>query len=47
MIVELSKQIVCKRCGKEWNPRKVEIRMCPKCKSPWFDTEKKKKDEEK
>lgn len=30
-------KIKCKRCGHEWSPRKTEIRMCPKCKSPYFD----------
>ena len=28
----------CLRCGKEWIPRKEDVRMCPKCKSPYFDT---------
>ena len=27
----------CKRCGHKWNPRKTEVRICPKCKSPYFD----------
>lgn len=31
------KQIKCFRCGHTWTPRKTEIRMCPKCKSPWFN----------
>jgi len=34
------KKVHCKRCGHTWFPRKEEIRMCPKCKSPWFDQEK-------
>ncbi len=34
----------CKRCGWEWIPRKEDVRVCPKCKSPYFDTERKPKD---
>lgn len=33
----------CLRCGKVWVPRKVERpRQCPKCKSPYWDRERKK-----
>ncbi len=34
----------CLRCGHEWIPRnKKEIpRVCPKCKSPYWDKPKKK-----
>jgi len=31
----------CKRCGWEWTPRQQEIRICPKCKSPYWDKERK------
>ena len=31
------KKIECKRCGYKWIPRKEEIRICPKCKSPYWD----------
>jgi len=31
------KKIKCLRCGHEWTPRKTDVRMCPKCKSPYFD----------
>jgi len=31
----------CKRCGHKWLPRQKEIRICPKCKSPYWDKEKK------
>jgi hypothetical protein len=29
----------CERCGYEWKPRKKkeEIRICPKCKSPYWN----------
>ncbi|MDD4875865.1 MAG: hypothetical protein PHQ86_01855 [Dehalococcoidales bacterium] len=31
------KELNCKRCGHKWIPRQVEIRICPKCKSPYWD----------
>jgi len=30
----------CLRCGHTWLPRKADVRLCPKCKSPFFDVEK-------
>ena len=30
----------CKRCGHEWNPRKPDVRQCPKCKSAYWDQDK-------
>lgn len=33
----------CKRCNHTWIPRKKEIRVCPKCKSPYFDEPRKRK----
>jgi Zn finger protein HypA/HybF involved in hydrogenase expression len=36
-------KISCERCGHNWIPRKKEIRICPKCKSAWFDKPKKDK----
>jgi hypothetical protein len=33
----------CERCGHEWAPRQTEIRICPKCKSPYWDKPKRKK----
>ena len=38
MKVEI-KEIVCKRCGHKWIPRKTEVRICAKCKSPYWDKE--------
>jgi len=42
-------KIKCKRCGYEWIPRDVEVRTCanPKCRSVWWDKEKKIKKNEK
>jgi Zn finger protein HypA/HybF involved in hydrogenase expression len=36
--MELPK-LQCKRCGHEWIPRKKEVRICPKCSSPYWDVE--------
>jgi len=36
------KKMNCLRCGHKWIPRKEDVRMCPKCKSPYFDQAKKK-----
>lgn len=27
----------CTRCGHSWVPRKPEVRVCPKCHSPYWD----------
>ncbi len=35
----------CLRCGHWWVPKKEEIRICPKCKSPYWDKERKIKNE--
>ena len=42
MIFNIPK-ITCKRCSHTWFPRQIEVRMCPKCKSIWFDKEKNEK----
>lgn len=36
-------QITCMRCGHIWTPRVEQVRACPKCKSPYFDVERKKR----
>jgi uncharacterized protein len=28
----------CYRCGYYWFPRRVRVRICPRCKSPHFET---------
>lgn len=34
----------CERCGHEWTPKKKgQPRVCPSCKSPYWDTPKQKK----
>jgi predicted Zn-ribbon and HTH transcriptional regulator len=37
MKIQIKKQLKCKRCGYEWNPRKTDVRVCPKCHSPYWD----------
>ena len=27
----------CDRCGHKWFPRQTEVRICPKCRSAWWD----------
>ena len=34
-------EVTCLRCGHKWPPRKSDVRICPKCKSAWWDQEKK------
>jgi hypothetical protein len=29
--------LTCLRCGHVWTPRKVEVIVCSKCKSPYWD----------
>jgi Zn finger protein HypA/HybF involved in hydrogenase expression len=33
-------KLKCLRCGHKWNPRKEEILICPKCKSPYWKRKK-------
>ena len=44
MKIKLPK-LTCKRCGYVWHPRQREVRMCPSCKTPYFDVPKKEKKE--
>ena len=40
----LYKPLTCNRCGAKWTPRRKEPPVqCPKCKSPYWNREKKKK----
>jgi len=32
-------KLKCKRCEHVWVPTQEEIRICPKCKSPYWDRE--------
>jgi len=33
----------CKRCGWKWVPRKKQVVLCPKCKSGYWDRERRQK----
>ncbi len=30
-------KLSCQRCSYQWVPRKTEVRVCPKCHSPYWD----------
>jgi Zn finger protein HypA/HybF involved in hydrogenase expression len=32
-------RLKCKRCGHEWIARVENVRICPKCRSPYWDVE--------
>jgi len=36
----------CKRCHHKWTPRVPNPRECPRCKSPYWDKERKKRGKE-
>lgn len=40
MEIELT-ALKCKRCGYEWMPRKQNVRQCPKCKTTYWNKERK------
>ena len=40
-------KLKCLRCGHEWTPRREDPRICPKCKTAWWDTPKAKPKEPK
>lgn len=43
MTIELTK-LFCFRCGHKWHPRSEEYpKVCPKCKSPYWDRPRRKK----
>ena len=44
MKVDINK-LRCKRCGHEWTPRQEVVRICPRCKSPYWDKKRKIKEE--
>lgn len=45
-IVRLRK-MECVRCGHAWLPRKEDVRICPRCKTAYFDTPKERTGDEK
>lgn len=34
--VPVAPSLKCERCGHEWAPRKAEVVVCPRCKSPYW-----------
>jgi len=46
MEIDKSYKLECKRCEHTWYPRKEEVRICPKCKSAYWDLPRKDKGEE-
>jgi predicted Zn-ribbon and HTH transcriptional regulator len=32
---------ICKRCGHEWASKQIKPIICPKCKSPYWNKERK------
>jgi len=34
-------KLKCKRCEEEWIPRTENVRQCPRCKSYYWDKERK------
>jgi len=42
MKVKVTK-LKCLRCGKEWTPRKEDVRQCPYCKTAYFNVPKEEK----
>ncbi len=41
MKIKIKKQLKCEHCAHKWNPRKEDVRQCPKCKSASWDVKKK------
>jgi len=46
MEVEI-KKLECLRCGHTWVPRTNDVRICPKCKTPFWDKPRKELQEKK
>lgn len=44
MIIKI-KKLECLRCLHKWAPRKEDVRICPKCKSVYWDIKKEKEKE--
>jgi len=31
------RRLTCERCGHRWFPEVKDVRICPKCKSAWWN----------
>lgn len=40
--IQLPPTLKCKRCRHEWTPRVKDVKVCPRCKSPYWNEELKK-----
>jgi len=40
--VQIPPTLKCKRCCHKWTPRVKDVKVCPKCKSPYWNEELKK-----
>lgn len=40
--IVVEKQLKCGQCGHRWNPRQEEVRICPHCKTAYWDVKKRK-----
>lgn len=39
--VRIGKHLICLRCNHKWLPRQETITICPKCKSPYWNSPRK------
>jgi uncharacterized OB-fold protein len=37
MVVIILPEVKCVKCGHKWTPRKSDVRLCAKCKTPYWD----------
>ena len=44
MKVRIGQHLTCLRCGKAWQARKADVRICPTCKTAYFDVPLKKRE---
>lgn len=44
MLIDL-KKLECKRCQHSWYPTKPDVRLCPSCKSAYWDVPKKERED--
>jgi len=42
-MIQILPRETCRRCGHRWVKRVERPRVCPRCKSPWFDLPKTKR----
>ena len=35
--IKMIRRLECQRCGHQWYPRVKDVRVCPKCHTPYWD----------